>query len=177
MLNYEFDLAMIQTCKHMYIATFFLWLSWLSFVFNTSNRKVILELLPQKKNSNNALYNAMLTFIHKHWTNDIEQPVPSQNGGQAPGVVDLVHVDMVWKHIVIRLDIKEGISSTVVTRLTTGRDSWTPDHWDSLATRDRNLISHHECLGEVSIARELGGSPHDVVHCVRDAGVAAILRD
>ena len=47
----------------------------------------------------------------------------SQDGGQAPGVVDLVHVDMVWKHIVIRLDIKEGISSTVVTRLTTGRDS------------------------------------------------------
>ena len=56
-------------------------------------------------------------------------------------------------------------------------DSWKLDHWDSLATRDRNLISHHECLGEVSIARELGGSPHDVVHCVRDAGVAAILRD
>ena len=75
----------------------------------------------------------------------------------------------------IRLDINEVISLTVVTRLRAGRG--TPDHWDSLATRDCNLISHHECLGEVSIARELGGSPHDVVHCVRDAGIAAILRD
>ena len=64
----------------------------------------------------------MLTFIHKHWTNDIEQPVPSQDGGgQAPGVVDLVHVDTECKHYVIRLDINEVISSTVVTRLRTGR--------------------------------------------------------
>ena len=45
----------------------------------------------------------------------------SQDGGQAPGVVDLVHVDTEWKHYVIRLGINEVISSTVVTRLRTGR--------------------------------------------------------
>ena len=45
----------------------------------------------------------------------------SQDGGQAPGVVDLVHVDTEWKHRVIRLDINEVISSTRLTRLRTGR--------------------------------------------------------
>lgn len=84
---------------------------------------------------------------------------PQPRWRPGPRVVDLVHVDTEWKHSVIKLDINEVISSTVVTRLRTGRGS--PDH---LTT------------GTVS-PRELGGSPHDVVHCVRDAGVAAILRD
>ena len=52
---------------------------------------------------------------------------PAKMEARPPGSVDLVHVDTEWKHYVIRLDINEVISSTVVTRLRTGRG--TPENF------------------------------------------------